>query len=378
MEEKNEKCPLCGKPVKEGDSLCEDCRNYTDNQYATDLWEDMPAEESPLDNDDADLLEGDDLQEEDSAAEVVAVADDVVEEVPEEEPKVKKKISKTLAFIIIGCLCLIAAGAIGALSVSEKRTSVENEQAFWDSCVVINTPLSYAKYLVTYQNGMFVDEAHKRIRDLRLREDSAWVAVKNSKDINDFNNYLSENPNTPYVNAVRLKMDSLSWKKVSKDGTADAYLSYIENVKLGNIAGGFLDIAQSEYDYLSQIKSLEGAALDSVKTKIASLYLALSVYDKDVLTEMLAPKVIFYSDTLKSTDIVDHITKDIKTRTLKKINLQANKSSLSATRDGKGNVSIKLLVNKEEINKADKKQYSVDSTRIEINDKNQIISITKK
>lgn len=363
--ESEEKCPLCGKIVTEGDSLCDDCRNHIDNQYTTNLLDKVDGENI--------VVPAPDGNDTDNNKQTTNQETNTIE-----VPKSKKKISKTFIFILVGCFLIIVIGVISGLIGYEKRTSVENEQAFWDSCVVVNTPLAYAKYLVTYQEGIYADEAHNRIRDLRLKEDSAWLKVKSSKDVNDYYNYLNENPNTPYIDAARLRMDSLSWIKVSKDGTAEAYLSYINNVKLGNIKGGYLELAQQEYDYLSQFKTLEGESLDSLKNQLGALYLALSVYDKDVVEDAFTTQVNFYSDTLSNTAIINHIQKDIKTRKLKKVNLQANKGSVSAIKDGKGNISVKLVVNKEEINSANKKNYSVDSTTIEINNNKKISSILTK
>lgn len=364
--ESEKKCPLCGRKVTEGDSLCRDCQDHIDNQYTTNLFE------NPDSNNDAELIAVGNNPKTSNTVDSESLSEEVV------PPHQKKRMSKTLIFILIGCVFIIILGIISGIITKEKRSSVENEQAFWDSCVVVNTPLAYAKYLVTYQEGIYIDEAHNRIRDLRAKEDRAWLNVKKSNDVNDYYNYLNENPNTPYIDAARLRMDSLSWIKVSKDASPEAYMSYINNVKLGNIKGIYLDLAQQEYDYLSQFKTLEGESLDSLRNQLGALYLALSVYDKDALANIFETQVNFYSDTLSSTAIIDHLMKDIKTRKLKKINLQANKGSVSAIKDGKGNIVVKLLVNKEEISNSNKKHYSIDSTNIEINSNHKITSIISK
>jgi hypothetical protein len=364
-------CPLCGKPIDTEDKLCEECRNHVDNQYTTDFLDknnlsDLPEKDS-ID------IQSEEMSE---ATDVLPQAEDKKEEnIP---PTKKKRVSKTLAFILVGCVCIVIVGIIGSLKLLEQRKSVENEQEFWDSCVVVNTPLSYAKYLVTYQTGKYVDEAHERIRQLRIDEEAAWAKLKNSTDINDFYNYLSENPNTPYIKSARQRMDSLSWNTASNVGTADAYQAYIENVKLGNITGSYLAVAQEKYDYLSQMKTLEGTALDSIRSRVADLYLALSVFDNDVIENSLITNVNFYSDTLKSKDIVEYLKKDMKTKKLKKINYQANKNSLTAIKDNKGITFVELQINKEETNAANKKVYSVEATQLELNNENKVQSMVLK
>lgn len=364
-------CPLCGKPIHTDDKLCEECRNHVDNQYTTDFLDKNNSSNLPKDD-------SDDVHPE-TLAEASAVLPEEESKDQRNEPLPKKRrVSKTLAFILVGCICLVIIGVIGSLKLLEQRQSFENEQKFWDSCVVVNTPLAYAKYLVTYQTGKYVDEAHERIRQLRMDEEKAWAKLKNSIDINDFYNYLSENPNTPYIKSARQRMDSLSWNTASDIGTADAYLSYIENVKLGNVTGSYLDTAQEKYDYLSQMKTLEGAALDSVRNQVVALYLAFSVFDNDVLENILTSEVNFYSDTLKNKEVVDYLKKDLKTKKLKKINYQANKSSLTAIKDNKGITFVELEINKEETSVANKKVYLVETTQLELNNDNKVQSIALK
>lgn len=367
--ESNDKCPLCGKTVIKGDSLCEDCRNHIDNQYTTNLLDDISTDKSVADvnshdiKETPDALETSDLKEEE---EIVF------------RPKSRKKRSKSLIITILVGLTIITFGTFYGINTYQKNIAIEKEQAFWDSCVVVNTPLAYAKYLVDYREGIYTSEAHNRIRDLRIKEDNAWLKVKTSSDINEYYNYLTENPTSPYIGAARIKMDSLSWIKVSKDGTSEAYLSYINNVKLGHFSGIYIDLAQDEYDYLSQIKTLEGASLDSIKNQLIDLYLALSTQDKKAIEQSFASQVNFYSDTIANSAIADQISKDIKTRKLKKVNLKVSPTSISATRDGKGYIFAKLVVNKEEVNRANKKQHSTDSIKIEMNKDKKITAITVK
>lgn len=362
----NNKCPLCGKPKQESDKFCEECQNHIDNQYTTDLF--------------LEKNENNQFIEKESDIEPVSSSPFILlnKEEKLQKPKRKKKLSKTYFFIIICCILIVVLGTLIMINVNTKRQSIEFEQKFWDSCVVVNTPLSYAKYLVTFQNGIHIDEAHKRIRDLRLSEDMAWDELKNSNDINDYYNYISNNPNTPYATSAHSRMDSLSWANATNSNTADAYLAYLDNVKLGNLTGVYSTIAQDKYDYLSQIKNIEGETLDSIRVQLESFYSALSMIDDNTIQKNIATNLNFYSNKINNTDIVSLIKKEMKDKKIKKRNYTIETSPFNAIRDNKGITFIDLILKTETINTANKKSTSTDSLKIELNKNNKIQLISPK
>lgn len=331
-------CPLCGKKHNGEGDLCEDCQNHVDNQYAVDLFDRDESGLSPLSTNSSETdITQDKLEEEISNA------------VAEETPKEKKGLSKGVIFVLIGCLLLVVVGAVGSLKVIQNQKSVENEDTYWNSCVEENTPLAYSKYLLAFENGRYVDEASSRIQEFRNREKEAWEELQKSSDINDFYAYLSENPKTTNINRIRFLMDSLSWLQTIQDNTAESYAAYLENVKLGNVSGEHVDIAQDKYNYLSQIKPIDGQSLDSLKLYLVSVVKVLSENEPKALLKMFAPTVVYAhpDSSLTSTELVALLDKERTDKDVKEIAYTLKKQSVIAKQDSKGVIFADVVLDKQ-------------------------------
>lgn len=348
----NKQCPFCNKPIREDENICEECKDHMDHQYTTDFLDD-----GRIDNSSNDGVESETEQPQEEASS--RMDDELVPDVvplPTASGKPRSKISKWIIFLIIGSAVLVVIGVVGALEIAHTRDSDERQEMFWIQCVEENTPLSYSKYLVRYPEGNFVEEAERRIRESREAEVAAWEKLRKSSDINAFYAYLSENPNTPHLDQIRIIMDSLNWNTTLKDNTADAYKAYMENANLGNITGSHTDEAKERYDYLSQIVILSGASLESLKLDLVSFFKKLSENKPKDLLKEFAPKAFYYTGEMSSTEIVSTITKEYSDKKIKKINYTLQPESLSAKQDNKGIVFVELSVEKETIYSIKKKK----------------------
>jgi hypothetical protein len=359
------RCPLCGKAVDDVDGMiCEECRDYMDKQYNAEV-----RDKEEILPDDVPVVSDPD------------VPSPVIDK--SENTKPKRGLSKGVAFILVACVFVIVIGTYSTMKIVENRRSLENEEAFWQGCVAENTPVAYAKYLVAFPKGHFVEEAEKNMRELREAEDQEWSKLQRSSDVNDFYAYLNENPQTPYLGRIKFLMDSLSWLSAVKDNTAESYSAYIENVNLGNLSGTHIEAAQKEYNYLSEIKILEGPALDRIKVSVRKLFEALSNNDSKTLLKMFAPELYFYNrDSLySSTKVVASISKDLSGGGGFPVLYKPQMKSVIAKRDNEGHCFVNLIVMKEAIHEtkakagkgADaKKVSSPDTLNIEFNKENQV------
>ncbi len=154
-------CPFCGKPVREDENVCEECKDHMDHQYTTDFLDDdrinKPLPDLPVESDKVDST---------PPIEERLEGNNIAEPSPE-EPKRHSKMSKGIIFLILGSAILVVIGVVGALDIARSRNSEATQEAYWMKCVEENTPLSYSKYLVRYPEGNFADEAEKRIRASR-------------------------------------------------------------------------------------------------------------------------------------------------------------------------------------------------------------------
>lgn len=369
----SKQCPFCGKPMKEDENICEECKDHMDHQYTTDFWIDDQVGDSQ--NEAIEPKEEEALEWVDDEVVVPIVA------VPSpEEPKKKTKISKGVVFLIAGSIILVVIGIIGALNIAESRKSEATQEAYWMKCVEENTPLSYSKYLVRYPEGNFAEEAEKRIRESREAEIKAWEKLRKSSDINAFYDYLSENPKTPHLEQIRLIMDSLTWAATLKDNTADAYKAYMENVSLGNVTGMYMDEAHEKYEYLSQFVVLSGAALESLKIDIVDFLKKMSENKPKDLLKLFPAKAYFYTAETSSTKIVSSIAEEYTTKKIKKIRYTLKPESLMAEQDNKGIIFAQFSVVKEiEYNiKKKKNDELTQNLLLEINSDRLVRSIKTK
>ncbi|SHF94082.1 hypothetical protein [Dysgonomonas macrotermitis] len=366
----NKYCLLCGKPVEEGQEFCEDCRDHMENQYATDFLDNKPDVVQPEDENE---------KPEDIEPEEHQPVEETEVEQSGSEPT-KKGMSKAVIFILMGCFILVAIGVVGTIKVIEQRESEEKELKFWNKSVDENTVLSYSKYLVTYRNGKFVDEANERIRKIRKEEIAAWEKLKKSSDLNAFYAYISENPKTPYLSQIRDIMDSLTWVSTLKDDSADAYKAYLENVKLENISGKHVDEANERYQYLSSIVVVEGASLESLKLDLDDFFKKLAQNNQRELLKEFTSSVYYYTGKKTATEIVADITKERKDDKVKKITYNPIHDSLYAKRDNQGIVFAELSVKSVTSFNVRKKKDETDtlSLLIELDKDKKIRSIKTK
>lgn len=343
-------CPFCGKPVREDENVCEECKDHMDHQYTTDFLDDdrinKPLPDLPVESDKVDSTPP--IEE--------RLEENYIAETSPGEPKRRSKMSKGIIFLILGSAILVVIGVVGALDIARSRNSEATQEAYWMKCVEENTPLSYSKYLVRYPEGNFADEAEKRIRASREEEIQAWEKLRKSSDINAFYAYLSENPKTPHLDQIHLIMDSLSWNTTLKDNTADAYKAYMENASLGNITGAHVNEAKEKYDYLSQIVVLSGASLESLILDLKDFFKKMSENKPKDLLKEFTPKAFYYTAEMSSTDIVASISKKYTEDKIKKITYTLKPESVFAKQDNKGIVFVDLSVEKEIVYNVRKKK----------------------
>ncbi|MEN9919919.1 MAG: hypothetical protein RL662_2355 [Bacteroidota bacterium] len=322
----NKRCPLCGKSVVADNPLCTECQDHVDNQYTTDL----------LDHKDQAVAQEKTIDEEDVVSSI---------HVENKTTNTKRKgMSAGVIFILIGCVLMVAVGVVSSLKMLENQDSAENEDTYWMQCVQENTQIGYAKYIVAFENGKYMDEAVKKIELLKKKDTEDWETLKKTADINDYYAYLSNNPATLHIDEIRHLMDSLSWQNTLKDNTEDGYKAYIENVLLGNISGKHIEDAKEKHQYLSEIKPIEGAALDSLKVKVVSIFGTMSENKPNNLLKLFLPKAMYQGKEMISTDIVALIMAQLKEIDIKEIAYTLNNQSIIAKSDNRGSRFINLQV----------------------------------
>lgn len=336
------KCPLCGKETVEGEGFCRDCQNNAKARFSEELLMQTSEESDDINK----VAEKRDFGDNASLGEDVeepSLEGDVAED-DSMTPASRKPMKKILVFFIIGLIVLVAVGGVGSYFHLKNKQSVEVEEAYWSKCVEENTPFGYSKYLLQYPEGIFSEEAEKRIYDLRKAEEDAWNELKKSSEISDYTSFLINHPETPYKDAALKVLDSLYWMKAKESDTADGYKAYLDNVSLGNLTGDFRDEAQERYDYLSQLKVLGGKDILALKKQLSDVFQLLSKKNYKALRKQCDSVFISFNGTkdVLPDKVFTEYDASLKSEKVKNVVYSLNLDSLEAVQD---NAEIKFLKN---------------------------------
>lgn len=366
-ENDSKKCPLCGGYTTDEEAFCRDCQEIAQNSYSEEFLIQEDAEDIQLEE------------------EIVPLKEEVQDELDssdEESPLVNKKKAKGRIFLIVGFILLLLVGGAGTYYYLRDKNAKETEARYWNQCIDENTPQGYSKYLVQYPDGRFSEEARTKIVELREKEQKEWERLRKSKDIDALFSFLTDHPDTPYAREISNTIDSLSWLKTVSDNTADSYLAYLENVKIGRFVGEYQAKAQERYDYLSQLKSVEGEELTEVKKVIDNFFKSLSTRDEKNLAKTMVPTLAkFYeAQNQSSKNIIESIKSDFKKNKIRGIAYSPVTDSIEVIVDNKGIYFITLPV-KEEKTYADRKKRKETSEYIlnlEMDNNKRLQTVYKK
>ncbi|GHV41573.1 hypothetical protein FACS1894179_09760 [Bacteroidia bacterium] len=361
------KCPLCGKNTTGEEVFCRDCQEIAQDSYSEEFLvreynEDIQEQEEII-----------------SSPEMLEKEPDVYDE---KSLSVDKGNKKGRFFLVAGLILILLIGGAGTYYYLQDKKAKETEVSYWNQCIDENTPQGYSKYLLQYPDGRFGEEARSKIVELHEKEQKEWEKLRETNDVDALFSFLTDHPETPYVREIRHSIDSLSWLKTISDNTADSYLAYLENIKIGRFAGEYQTKAQERYDYLSQLRPVEGEELTRIKKEIAGFFKSLSdTNEKDLAKRMLPTLAEFYdAQNQSSKNIIESIKSEFKKNKIRSISYTPVADSIEAIVDNKGIYFITLPV-KEEKNYTDqkkKKEISEYVLNLEIDNNKRLQTVYKK
>lgn len=366
-ENDSKKCPLCGKDTDGDDVFCLDCQEIAQDSYSEEF---LIQEDS------------EDIQQQE---EIISSPEEVEEEQDtsdEENPPIHKSNKKGKIIFIVGLVLILLLGGAGFYFYLQDKNAKETEAKYWNLCIEENTPQGYSKYLVQYPDGRFSEDARTKIVELREKEQEEWERLRKTNDVDALFAFLTDHPETPYTREIRSAIDSLGWLKTIKDNTADSYLAYLENIKIGRFAGEYQAQAQERYDYLSQLKTVEGEELTQVKQVIEDFFKSLSTTDEKALAKVMAPALAkFYNaQNQSSKNIITSIKSELKKNKVRSISYTPVTDSIDAIVDNKGVYFITLPVKEEKtyVDRKKKKEFSGYVLNLEMDNNKHLQTVYKK
>ena len=369
MADNDNRCPLCGKSTNEGETFCGDCQEIAQNAYPEELLYNKDDSESMF------------IEEE--KAEDTSYNEKPIENSVEENLKrvsLSKSNKKLFVFVAIGLVFMLLLG-IGGLFVKNKDEEA-TESRYWNKCIEENTPLSYSKYLVHYPEGRYSNEAQNKIMQLREQERNEWESLRKSGNVDALFSFLADHPQTPYERRIKHVVDSLSWLQAIEQNTPDAYQAYLDNVKIGRYAGEYEDVAKQKYEYLSQLKVIEGDELKNVEKVLSDFFKALSSVNNKDIQKSSASVLLKFFDMQNQPNIViaDSIKADLKLKKIKSVSYKLPSDFPEVIKDNKGVYFTSLLIKTETTftDRKKKKEISEHAFNIELNGEKQIRAVYQK
>lgn len=374
MADNDNRCPLCGKSTNEGETFCGDCQEIAQNAYPEELLYNKDDSESMFIEEEKAAPE----EEEDTSYNEKPIENSVEENL--KRVSLSKSNKKLFVFVAIGLVFMLLLG-IGGLFVKNKDEEA-TESRYWNKCIEENTPLSYSKYLVHYPEGRYSSEAQSKIMQLREQERNEWESLRKSGNVDALFSFLADHPQTPYERRIKHVVDSLSWLQAMEQNTPDAYQAYLDNVKIGRYAGEYEDVAKQKYEYLSQLKVIEGDELKNVEKVLSDFFKALSsVNNKDIQKSSASVLLKFFDmQNQPNTVIADSIKAALKLKKIKSVSYKLPSDFPEVIKDNKGVYFTSLLIKTETTftDRKKKKEISEHAFNIELNGEKQIRAVYQK
>lgn len=140
----------------------------------------------------------------------------------------KPKFSHFLIYLVL-FLILIIAGVVIYNSISSREASATDEQSAYEFAIQCDDISKMKQYLETYNSA---PRAHRDSIQARLsmisKMNREWDDVLTSNSRNAFKNYAENNPESPFVNIARHKVDSIDWAHAREEDTDEAYSAYLK------------------------------------------------------------------------------------------------------------------------------------------------------
>ncbi|MBF0650659.1 hypothetical protein IR083_17700 [Dysgonomonas sp. GY75] len=374
MADNDNRCPLCGKSTNEGETFCGDCQEIAQNAYSEELLYNKDDSESMFIEEEKAAPE----EEEDTSYNEKPIENSVEENL--KRVSLSKSNKKLFVFVAIGLVFMLLLG-IGGLFVKNKDEEA-TESRYWNKCIEENTPLSYSKYLVHYPEGRYSNEAQNKIMQLREQERNEWESLRKLGNVDALFSFLADHPQTPYERQIKHVVDSLSWLQAMEQNTPDAYQAYLDNVKIGRYAGEYEDVAKQKYEYLSQLKVIEGDELKNVEKVLSDFFKALSSVNNKDIQKSSASVLLKFFDMQNQPNIViaDSIKADLKLKKIKSVSYKLPSDYPEVIKDNKGIYFATLPIKIETTftDRKKKKEISEHAFNIELNGEKQIRSVYLK
>lgn len=199
-----------------------------------------------------------------------------------EEPKQDIKSKKKWIIGIVAAVIIIIIGGTIIYMQSSWQAQDEEEMAYQN--LTNDTNISdYEDFLTNYPDSKYKTDVQNRMNTLKAQNDK-WLSICLSGSKNDFIQFMNEFPSSPYELQCKTKIDSLDWMDAKRLNTPDAIQRYLEE----HPDGKYIVEAQKMQTTIND-KKVEPQEEDFIHSTMVQFFTALGTNDKTAACANISP-----------------------------------------------------------------------------------------
>lgn len=254
-------------------------------------------------------------------------------------PNNPNKRNRIIIACLIGLIIIIGGGTFLYLHTQNNRQEQADYNMLMDNFSVADAET----FLLKYPNTSHAEEIKNEIGRYK-RYEQEWNLIANSTNKNDFAQFRSRFPDSPFDQRACDKIDSLDWVSAMRSGTEEALQNYLNM----HPDGKYSDEAQDAKQALLDAKP-SAEEQDAISTNITKYFIALSDNSKEdlasITTEAVYQKSCEFIDGRNLTQIVNYnISSPIRAEKQQGSDGQSYSASCTVSRvstDAEGNTTTK-------------------------------------
>lgn len=285
------KCPECGREISENAPFCPNCgikiaRNIkrcpecgTIALMTSELCPHCGYPYKPEDNEAA--------QNGKAAFDANTVYDPNAE-----AGQVSHNRKKRTWMIVILCVIAIAAGILAYVMIASQKKQNAEDSAYQLLTNDINVK-DYEEFLAAYPDSKYKSDVESRLNALKTQNEQ-WMNISLSGSKNDFIQFMSQFPSSPYEQQCKIKIDSLDWLDAKRLNTPDAIQRYLSEHPDGKYVADAEDMQSAIID-----KTVEPQEEEMIRTTIVQFFTALAANNQTGVCSNISPVMTSF---LQKTD----------------------------------------------------------------------------
>jgi gas vesicle protein gvpC repeat-containing domain protein len=289
------------------------------------------------------------------------------------QPPIRTKRNPWIYVIIALCILIPALVAGGFYFYVNKQETEEQAYALLNNNENVE---DYENYLTQFPNSAHADEVRDRLKQLRTMY-ADWQRIANSGYASDFERFSQNYPQSQLVKQCELKIDSLDWETAKKINTPDAISDYLEKHPDGRYAQ---DASQLQNTLVKSIVSPDERS--TISSTLHGFFEAFGNNDETSLFTYITPTMTQFLNKQNATKAdVGNLLKKTYSGDIESCSFVVNDDyQIKKTVDDQGNASytVACSVDQHIIRSGEGKTFGSYTISAKLNSEMKISSLTMK